>query len=650
MRAITDKEIRVRRIPGGYSIEFRGLHVDSSFQVIEREDEKPARYTHVEYERDQGLYISEEEPNKGTIRANEDPHVLVHNKRGWGLTAEKVWSDADYMEKHDDIYIAVYVKKSAEGEPELLEGTVRRLKSPSTSLYYCFDELEEDTDFDDYEIFEVLLTNPVCDTDGNVTSYSAIEKISEGGTLTVGGKPKNKAHQEGFTYDVDYTKGEATGGGEDIENVRTDTIENTRQGIKLIKTDWNGQVLPGAVFTLKDEDGVSIGADSYTSDADGLITIAYLDPGTAYTLEETVALSGFQKPSGAWSVEVGNNVVSVSGDAGSYEIIQAQGNEMAVVILKDKGFSLQAVKVDADNENNTLAGAVFALYKQVEAAGGMVRDQRPIPGYEALTAESDGVIPGITSALKEGVYYLSEVTSPSGYKALGGDLVFTVSKDGIVEIPSHVDSDDPASVFILNNAAAQTVTNWIASEENEGHVTYTITIPNEVAGVPVKILKVDQSRNPLAGAEFSLSGNGISEDGLVSTLREIEVPGEEGQTVTEALIYENAALPVGEYTLTETGTPSGYNDLEGDVTISVGSTSTGIVVTAKIGETEIEYPKVAKNPSTGEWTVEITNQSGAVLPYTGGPGTEFIRLLGVFLTVLAEAGLVIVKRRRDAVR
>ena len=375
------------------------------------------------YERDQGSYISEEEPNRGTIRANEDPHVLVHNKRGWGLTAEKVWSDADYMDSHDDIYIAVYVKKSAEGEPELLEGTVRRLKSPSASLYYYFDELEEDTDFDDYEIFEVLLTDPVCDADGNVTSYSAIEKIAEGGTLTVGGKPKNKAHQEGFTYDVDYTKGEATGGGEDIENVRTDTIENTRQGIKLIKTDWNGQVLPGAVFTLKDEDGVSIGADSYTSDADGLITIAYLDPGTAYTLEETVTPSGFQKPSDAWSVEVENNVVSVSGDAGSYEIIQAQGNEMAVVILKDKGFSLQAVKVDADNENNTLAGAAFALYKQVEAAGGMVRDQRPIPGYEALTTESDGVIPGITSALKEGVYYLSEVTSPSGYKALGGEVL-----------------------------------------------------------------------------------------------------------------------------------------------------------------------------------------------------------------------------------
>ena len=227
--------------------------------------------------------------------------------------------------------------------------------------------------------------------------------------------------------------------------------------------------------------------------------------------------------------------------------------------------------------------------------------------------------------------------------------MFTVSKAGVVEIPSHVSSSDPSSLIILNNKEASTVTNWIASEEKEGHVTYTITIPNEVAGVPVKILKVDQSGNPLAGAEFSLSGNGISEVGLVSTIRDISVPGEES-TVTESLIYENMTLPIGNYTLKETGTPAGYDTLEGDVTISVQSTSTGIEVTAKIGDTAIEYPKVAKDPSTGEWIVEITNQSGVVLPYTGGPGTKFIYLLGAFLTILAGAGLVIMKRRRNVSR
>ena len=140
-----------------------------------------------------------------------------------------------------------------------------------------------------------------------------------------------------------------------------------------------------------------------------------------------------------------------------------------------------------------------------------------------------------------------------------------------------------------------TVTDWISSSEDEGNMTYTIKIPNELAGVPVKNLKVDQSRKPVAGAKFSLTGNGIHEDNLISTLREIDVPGDDGSTVTvtEALIYENSTLPVGTYTMTETGTPGGYNTLEGDVTISVQNTSTGIVVTAKIGDTEILYPRVA---------------------------------------------------------
>lgn len=467
----------VSRIPGGYSVEFRGLPVDSSFQVIEREDEIPEGYELVKYERDQGSYLSEEEPNKGTIRASQDPHILVHNKRGWGLTVDKAWSDADYMDSHDDIYIGIYLKGPAGGEPSLLEGTLRRLKSPSVSLYYYFDQLEAGASFEDYEACEVVLTDPVCDADGNVVSYSTAERVTDGGAMTVGGCPKDKEHQEGFVYHAGYTKGQSEGGG--AGNVRTDTIANVRQGIKLIKTDWEGQALPGAVFTLEDEDGSPAGAASYTSGGDGLITTAYLDPGRTYTLEETAAPAGFRMPSIAWSVKVEDGIVSVSGDDGSYEVIQADGGQMAVVILKNKGFSLQAVKEDAESKA-PLEGAVFALYRQVDAAGGKVRDQRPVPGYEALRTGADGMIPGITSALKEGTYYLLETSPPPGHQGLEGYLVFTI-RDGTVEVPPYVDSDDPASVVILNNTEDLPVTDWLSFKEQDGHTAYRIAIPNEPA-------------------------------------------------------------------------------------------------------------------------------------------------------------------------
>ena len=65
-----------------------------------------------------------------------------------------------------------------------------------------------------------------------------------------------------------------------------------------------------------------------------------------------------------------------------------------------------------------------------------------------------------------------------------------------------------------------------------------------------------------------------------------------------------------------------------------------------MNETEIEYPKILQNHETGEWTILITNQSGVALPATGGPGTNFIYLLGLLLTSFAGTGILMKRRRR----
>ena len=631
----------VSKIPAGYSIEFRGLPVDSVFKVQEYENEIPAGYSLVEYERDKGSYISEAD-NQGIIRANEDPHVMVHNKRGWGLTVKKVWSDADFMQSHDDIYFAVYVRNSETGDLSLLDGSVRKLTSPATSLYYYFDSLQEGATFDDYEIYEVKLTDPGENGDGAIT-YSGIERIEDGGRLTIGGTPKGKAHQDRFTYEASYAKGTATGGHEGVQNVRKDTVTNTRTGIRLVKTDWNGSPLPGAVFTLTDSQGATVGADTFTSDQDGLITIAYLDPETYYTLTETKAPSGFQKPSEPWMIRVdGDGTISVTknGDRASFDVTQATADEMGTVTIKNKGFSLAAVKVGEGK--SALSGAVFALYKQVVAASGQVRDQSPMEGYETLTTGANGLIPGVTSALPAGVYYLSEVTPPSGYKQLPGDLVFTVSSKGTVEIPSHVTSADAASLVILNNltgADAPNVSGWLSSSESEGHKTYTITIPNELEGVPVRIIKTDQLGNALEGARFSFVGEGINETGLVSAK-------EEGEA--DALIYENPALGVGTYKLTETGTPDGYLAPETPVTVTVESIPTGINVTASIGDTQLDSSKVSFDSETGVWTIKIMNQTGAELPAAGGLGNGITNILGAMAISAVVFTNLLLRRRKMA--
>ena len=625
----------VSKIPGGFSVEFRGLPVDSAFKVEERENEIPEGYRLVEYERDKGSFIAGDEPNTGIIRANEDPHILVNNKRGWGLTVDKIWSDADYMDSHDEIYFAVYVKDPQHpNNPQLVPGTVRGLVSPNTSLYYYFDELLPGKTFEDYEIYEVRLTHPDDENEsGTAVNYSSIHILHENDTLRAGGTPHDKEYQKHLNYKVSYTRGEPIGTN---DNVRKDSVTNTRKGIRLVKTDWNGDPLPGAEFVLKDKSGTIIGNGSHVSTQDGYITTAYLDQLERYTLEEISTPSGFKKPSVPWRIYIDHNGdVQVTGEDGNFEIeFQGTHDESAIIKFKNKGFSLQAIKVNEDN-TDTLAGAAFALYDQVPAASGHVKNQNPMPGFENLETGEDGILPNITSALPAGVYYLSEVRPPNGYKKLDGDLVFVVKSDGTVEIPAHVVSDDSGQVIILNNLEGSHVQDWISSTVADGHVTYTIRIPNEPAGIPVRIVKTDQTGAPLEGAEFSISGEEITdEEGLISTK-------EEGGR--DAVIYYNAALPIGTYTLTETHAPSGYLTPDSPTIITVENTDSGIVAKASANGKEFVYPQIKYDRTTGEWTITIINQMGYELPASGGPGTRFFRILGCLL--IAGAGILLMRRK-----
>ena len=210
------------------------------------------------------------------------------------------------MSEHDDIYFAVFLRTGASDSDILYDGSVRRLPEEQ-EIYYFFDDLTYDGviySFPDFIIREVTLTgdNIVADKDGNVSGYDDVIPIENGGTLSIGGTPVGGTHQEGYAYTVSCVTGESTGRN---ENVRTDTVTNSRPGIALYKADRSGEwkdgklegALAGAVFTLKEqadgsEDGRDVAAESYTSREDGLITIAYLNAGT-YVLNEIATPRGY---------------------------------------------------------------------------------------------------------------------------------------------------------------------------------------------------------------------------------------------------------------------------------------------------------------------------------------------------------------------
>ena len=120
--------------------------------------------------------------NVGKVIADENPQMEVHNRKGYGITAKKVWSDLSITTGHSSIYTAVYV------DGALLEGSVKQIKSPSTSANYFWTRLQpnadgsERTDLDGYVIKEVTIGNPdpTVSDDGTVSDPGTVTPLERG--------------------------------------------------------------------------------------------------------------------------------------------------------------------------------------------------------------------------------------------------------------------------------------------------------------------------------------------------------------------------------------------------------------------------------------------------------------------------------------
>ena len=137
------------------------------------------------------------------------------------------------------------------------------------------------------------------------------------------------------------------------------------------------------------------------------------------------------------------------------------------VTIKNKPYTLKIKKTQKTAAGAALEGVHFALYRQVLGNNGQPRkDYQPITGYDDLVTDSDGMIPELTNAfqdgsLRPGTYYLYEKSPLTGYRPLGGDVIFTVGDNGAVEL----DEASPSGVEL----------------QPDGEV-YTIVVPNELAG------------------------------------------------------------------------------------------------------------------------------------------------------------------------
>lgn len=156
----------------------------------------------------------------------------------------------------------------------------------------------------------------------------------------------------------------------------------------------------------------------------------------------------------------------------------------------------------------------------------------------------------------------------------------------------------------------------------------------------VVVNKVDQNGDALEGAAFTLYKKDSS-----GNWNEVETISA-GDTTT----FTFSGLDDGDYKLSETTTPNGYNtidDVEFTVTTDHDVESDSPALNSLSGDVTTGSLEFTSSTTDGSLTTDVVNKKGSVLPSTGGMGTTILYVVGTIL-VLAAGILLVTKKRMDA--
>ena len=169
------------------------------------------------------------------------------------------------------------------------------------------------------------------------------------------------------------------------------------------------------------------------------------------------------------------------------------------------------------------------------------------------------------------------------------------------------------------------------------------TIISKVTKNPDYDPEVEGSKEyiPLTGAEFTLEKYNKETDKWEAIT---VVKNDEGTTFTFS------GLDDGNYRLTETKTPAGYNSIdpiEFTVTAEHDVLSDNPALTSLSGNATTGELTFTPNTTEGSLSADVVNKSGSTLPETGGMGTTLFYVLGGGLVLVAVVLLVTKKRMKE---
>lgn len=641
-------------IPAGYTICVPGLPVGTVFKVTE--DPKTG-YGLMGYERVMGTkinedYTQEEIPsyieydgnplNIGKVIAEENPQMEVHNRKGYGLNVRKQWSDLAITTGHDAIYTAVYINEG--GQLRLLDGSVKQIQSPATSIDYFWTELEPyqngtaRTSLEDYVVREVTISseNPTVASDGTVTNYGTVTPLDNGGrihltaTRTPAATPDGENADKDYDYIVSYDPGTSEG------TSRNDTISNTREGgiaIRLFKWDTDIPLKDGH-FTLTDSSGNVVG--TYTSGSDGTVTMMYdFNRGEIYTLQETAAPRGyvglqqklcftvndndtvslFYEDGTAWGSQSDVDLHWANGKNGS-------GGIIAYVDVYNKPFNFKLAKMDSEELGISLDNAHFALYKQTNTTiGGLEKNRDPMTGFEDMVTENGEVYicggdsgRSINPGTSGSVYFLTETQAPLTYNKLDEDIIFRISALGV---PS----------LISDAYHGQLV-------ETEDSYIYTLSVPNVKEETEYKLLTIRKT----------VEGNtGDHQQEFVFTLTvDTAEPTDEYEWMKNGVTQSVNLHPGGTFTLKHDDVAVIAVPTQVDLTVTEANLD--YTATFKLNDAQPQTTNTLTFSIEDDATLDVVNTLDGIIPT--GVNIHFALPILTALFILAYSGVIILRRKK----
>lgn len=440
------------------------------------------------------------------------------------------------------------------------------------------------------------------------TQYTLTETGAPGGYECIQQSLVFTVSEAGVITPVDASAAQAAGWSVGKDGISVTAADKPIE-IDLVKlgTDSGTKELTGSEFLVKPVEGSSFANASKEENENGIVVTPEnigtkldikLKAGNAYTIEETLAPTGYETIIGTLTFAINDDGTLVK-ESGSDAWTISENGGVAVITATDKPIEVVLAKTSSANEQLALTGAVFELYRGASAAEGDFVEQ--------VSTGTDGTI-ALENLVGGETYTLREVTAPAGYELLP-DVTFTVKTDGTVTLSE-------------NAPAGYTVT-----EGEDGVVTFT------AADTPIEaqLVKTDEAGTPLAGAVFSIQGTFT---GDYAQEREITLDptGEDGITSIPV-----AALIANEtYTIAELTAPDGY-ERAGSVKFTVAADGTITILSddANAASSSNNIATGDTNTVSGDNSAMVNNGGASAVAGTNGTGTFAASSKGTMAVITA---------------